>query len=394
MLDRQIQDYLEWMNNAGYAPWTMAQHSQILNRLLDFVVLNSIPWERTFARDTLQAFKDHVQVKYAGFVLRGFMRYLHQNGIICLPPGALPEGRGRSKLQRAQLPRLYEEYLQFYTQTRQVGHVQIYRVRGTLSALNDYLQNQGMELKDLDVLHMDAFLAERNRKYAPETRIHERSGLRGFLRYLYLERQILKKDLSALIQGPPVYAQSRPPRFLTLEQIKTLFQSIDKDRPGGLRSYAMIHLAYSLGLRPGEICRVTLDDILFRDKLIYLPDRKNSSPAKLPLPQGALRALAAYLAWDRPMDPGHRFLLCNTRTPYGPLTPLTVSQNISACFRRAGIKGSAYWLRHTYAQNLLQAEASIFEIKEMLGHDIIKTSKRYLHVHTRLMREVLFNEKV
>ncbi|EFI33418.1 hypothetical protein Dthio_PD0751 [Desulfonatronospira thiodismutans ASO3-1] len=186
MLDRQIQDYLEWMNNAGYAPWTMAQHSQILNRLLDFVVLNSIPWERTFARDTLQAFKDHVQVKYAGFVLRGFMRYLHQNGIICLPPGALPEGRGRSKLQRAQLPRLYEEYLQFYTQTRQVGKQQIYRVQGTLSALNDYLQNQGMELKDLDVLHMDAFLAERNRNFAPETRINQRSVLRGFLRYLLM----------------------------------------------------------------------------------------------------------------------------------------------------------------------------------------------------------------
>ena len=392
MLEKQIQSCLEQMSTAGYAPRTIVLYRQILSRLLDFVLLNSITWEQIFSCDTLQAFKDHIQVKHAGFVLRGFMRYLHQQGLICLPPGTLPKGRG--KLKRARLPRVYEEYLQFYTQTRQVGHVQIYRVRGTLSALNDYLQNQGMELKDLDVLHMDAFLAERNRKYAPETRIHERSGLRGFLRYLYLERQILKKDLSALIQGPPVYAQSRPPRFLTLEQIKTLFQSIDKDRPGGLRSYAMIHLAYSLGLRPGEICRVTLDDILFRDKLIYLPDRKNSSPAKLPLPQGALRALAAYLAWNRPMDPGHRFLLCNTRTPYGPLTPLTVSQNISACFRRAGIKGSAYWLRHTYAQNLLQAEASIFEIKEMLGHDIIKTSKRYLHVHTRLMREVLFNEKV
>jgi site-specific recombinase XerD len=392
MLEEQIQNFLEWMNSTGYAQRTIQLYSQVLNRLLDFVLLYSIPWECTFSWDNLQAFQEHIQVKHAGFVIRGFMRYLHQQGVICLPPNALP--KVRSKLKRGKLPQVYEEYLQFYIQTRQVGHIQIYRVRGTLSALNEYLQNQGMELKELDILHMDAFLAERNRNYAPATRIHERSALRGFLRYLYQERAILKKDLSALIQGPPVFARSNPPRFLTPEQVQMLFQSIDTRHPQGLRSYAMIQLAFSLGLRPKEICQVTLDDILFRQKLIHIPDRKNSSPTKLPLPQGTLRALAAYLAWDRPQDPGHRFLLCSMREPYGPLTPLTVSQEISACFRHAGIEGSAYRLRHTYAQNLLQANASIFEIKEMLGHDIIKTSKQYLHVHTKLMREVLFNEKV
>ena len=73
---------------------------------------------------------------------------------------------------------------------------------------------------------------------------------------------------------------------------------------------------------------------------------------------------------------------------------MAISLDTSACFRKARIKGSAYWLRHTYAQNLLQSGASIFEIKEMLGHDIVKTSKKYLHIHTGLMREVLFNEKV
>jgi len=184
MLEKQIQSCLEQMSTAGYAPRTIVLYRQILSRLLDFVLLNSITWEQIFSCDTLQAFKDHIQVKHAGFVLRGFMRYLHQQGLICLPPGTLPKGRG--KLKRARLPRVYEEYLQFYTQTRQAGKQQIYRVQGTLSALNDYLQNQDMGLKDLDVLHMDAFLAERNRNFAPETRINQRSVLRGFLRYLLM----------------------------------------------------------------------------------------------------------------------------------------------------------------------------------------------------------------
>ena len=60
--------------------------------------------------------------------------------------------------------------------------------------------------------------------------------------------------------------------------------------------------------------------------------------------------------------------------------------------KHSGLNASAYWMRHTYAQNLLEAGASIFDIKEMLGHDKIESTKRYLHVHTKLMRQVLFDE--
>ena len=62
--------------------------------------------------------------------------------------------------------------------------------------------------------------------------------------------------------------------------------------------------------------------------------------------------------------------------------------------RSAGLNASAYWLRHTYAQNLLEAGASIFDIKEMLGHDKIESTKKYLCVHTQLMRKVLFDENL
>jgi len=41
---------------------------------------------------------------------------------------------------------------------------------------------------------------------------------------------------------------------------------------------------------------------------------------------------------------------------------------------------------------LLESDTSIFEIKEMLGHDKIESTKLYLHVHIKLMRKVLFDE--
>jgi site-specific recombinase XerD len=383
MLTKAIDDYLEWMISAGYADSTWTIYQRALVRFEQFVA-DELPWEDIFTWKTLQAFCSQVRVRYAGHAVRGLARYLSGQGLI----------KGPIYKEQPPLPELFEDYIRFYKQTRQVGYMQIYRVRGTLSALNDFLQDQGIGLKDLDVFSVDSFLAKRNANYAPETRINQRSALRGFLRYLHQERGLLRQDLSSLIQGPPVYAQSSPPKFLPPTQVQELFQSIDVRHPKGLRTLAMIHLVFSLGLRPKEVCQVSLDNISFPKKEIYVPDRKNDIPALLPLPRPTIKALAAYIAWDRPKHPGHRVLLCSTRPPYGPLASLTVSLDVSTCFQKAGVKGTAYWLRHTYAQNLLQAGASIFEIKEMLGHDIIKTSKKYLSVHTKLMREVLFDEEV
>lgn len=67
---------------------------------------------------------------------------------------------------------------------------------------------------------------------------------------------------------------------------------------------------------------------------------------------------------------------------------------MTAAIRKAGINGTAYWLRHTYSQNLLQSGASLYQIKKMLGHDKIESTKAYLHIDIKLMRKVLFDDVV
>ena len=40
----------------------------------------------------------------------------------------------------------------------------------------------------------------------------------------------------------------------------------------------------------------------------------------------------------------------------------------------------------------MEQGASTFEIKEILGYESIQTAERYLQIHVKLMRKVLFNE--
>jgi len=153
----------------------------------------------------------------------------------------------------------------------------------------------------------------------------------------------------------------------------------------------MIYLGYTLGLRPKEISLIRLDDISFSQREIAIPDRKSNNPIKLPLPEVTIKAIAVYIVGARP-ETNERALFLTFRVPYKPISPGCVSQDIRDAMRKANLPSSAYWLRHTYAQNLLQAGASIFEIKQMMGHDKIQTTQRYIHIHTQLMREVLFDE--
>ena len=111
----------------------------------------------------------------------------------------------------------------------------------------------------------------------------------------------------------------------------------------------------------------------------------------LPIPDATLKAVAAYRITVRPQSK-HNTLFLSLYPPYRPVNPNTIGYHIRKKMKAAGLPATTYWLRHTYAQNLLESGATVFEIKEMLGHNDIESTQKYLHVHTKLMREVLFNE--
>lgn len=380
-LKQAIHDYLLWMISNGYANSTFINYEQVLRHFLRFISQRTIPWDAVFTFDTLENFQKESGLTHAPTPVRGLSRYLFQQNTIPQPI--------EKPIQR--LPEIYEEYLLYYEKSRQVHHLNLLRARNTLSALNCYLEEHNIKLPHIGIENVDDFLAKHNARFTATTRQNQRSNLRGFLRYLHQERGILKRDLGTLLIGTPIFGQAKPPKFLRPHEVKQLFASLSTSSPGSLRTSAMIYLGYTLGLRPKEISLIRLDDISFSQQEITIPDRKSNNPIKLPLPEVTIKAIAVYIVGGRPQT-DDRALFLTFRVPHKPISPGSVSHDISTAMRKANLPSSAYWLRHTYAQNLLQAGVSIFEIKQMMGHDKIQTTQRYIHIHTQLMREVLFDE--
>ena len=310
---------------------------------------------------------------------------------------AAVEKQPSSKLsQNAQdlkipMPHIYQQYLIYYRQSRRVVAAQLNTAKRVLAALNDYLQRFDIKLADIKIEHIDGFLAQFNASHALGSRRLYRFCVRAFLTYLYQHQGILSKNLAPLVVGPPLFAPQKPPMFLRPHEVKQLFDRLTISTDKELRIYAMVHLACFMGLRPDEISLITLDDISFTKAELKLKNRKNNRPINLPIPEDTLKALCAYVIGARPQSV-HRNLFLNINSSQRPISGQMVGYYLSRCLKKAGLSATAYWLRHTYAQNLLEAGASIYEIKEMLGHDRIDSTRKYLSIHIELMRKVLFDE--
>lgn len=381
-----IVDYLRWIKSAeGNAKNDVRlRYSPILMEFVLFTMDKDISWKDMFTFTTLRDFRQYSGFESASRAFIAFSDYLFNKGRIDKPiqiPAPKP----------TTLPDLYEQYLLYHKQSLQVSDEHLKQVWTLLGSFHEYLERNSLKLSKLDIKHLDAFLAEF--KVAQSTRKTYLYHLRGFVKYLYYERGILKKDLAPLLVGPPMFAQDKPPKFLRSGEVKKLFASLKLATPADIRTYAIVHLVYTLGLRPVEVSRITFDDISFKKGELTLRQRKADNPITLPIPEDTLKAIAAYVLKARPKSPDRHIFLSH-HVPYRALKGGTIVGYLSRVMKNAGLSSSGYWLRHTYAQNLLEMGRTIYEVKEMLGHQNIQSSERYLHIHTELMRKVLFNEEL
>lgn len=287
------------------------------------------------------------------------------------------------------LTELFQQYLKYYRYRVRDGR-DIGGAQQILKSFNFYIQKSSLLLSDMSIQQIDQFLGQYNTNYSTGPCRSNRSYLRQFLKYLYQGGHI-KKDISALVVSPPEFARSKPPKFLRPHEVQKLFETMNLSKPKNLRTYAAMHLGYYLGLRPGEISSLTFDDISFRQKEIFIHSRKNYSPAHLPLPDNVIKAITVYIIGGRP-ESRSRTLFLQLIPPYKPAKTGDITRYVKECMTENKFESSTYWLRHSFAQNMLESGASIYEIKEMMGHKSIGSTQKYLSVHINLMREVILDE--
>jgi integrase len=126
-----------------------------------------------------------------------------------------------------------------------------------------------------------------------------------------------------------------------------------------------------LGLRPGEVVRLQLDDIDWRAGTILIRAGKTRRERILPLPEDVGEALVRYLKQARPTST-HRHFFLNLCPPHAPLASAVVLTGIArAVLRQADVvihRPGAYVFRHTIATHMVWQGTTFKEIADVLGH--------------------------
>jgi site-specific recombinase XerD len=232
--------------------------------------------------------------------------------------------------------------------------------------------------------------------------------LRSLLRFLVLDGAV-PVDLSGVVPAVAGWRGSHLPKAVTSEKAQALLASCDRPqfapgRPPASRSpgqrpqldsppaasrrdRAILLLLLRLGLRAVEVARLQLDDLDWRHGEVVIRG-KGRREERLPLPIDVGEAIVAYLRHDRPSTAA-RSLLMNVRVPYSPMTAQAVKDVVRTAAGRAGLaQVSAHRLRHTAATDMLQAQASLAEIGQVLRHHNAATTAIYAKVDRGRLRDL------
>ncbi len=214
--------------------------------------------------------------------------------------------------------------------------------------------------------------------------------LRSFLKFLATEGAV-PPGLAEHIESPRQYRGERLPRALSWEDVLRLLRSVDRSTAKGRRDYAMLLLIATYGLRVGEVARLELDDIAWRDRHIRIPRPKIGTSLLLPLTDEVASALLDYLRHDRP-ESIYRRVFLRVREPQGPIESTAICDAFDAWAARAGIRlphlGGAHCIRHALAMHLLRQATPIKTIGDLLGHRSVESTGVYLRLDVEDLRDV------
>lgn len=235
------------------------------------------------------------------------------------------------------------------------------------------------------------FVASLRGQFSPRSMKAVRTALRSFFRFLRAEG-LCNEQLEAAIPIVAHWRLSTLPRYLSDEQLEQVLASPIAATPCGFRDHAIVLCLATLGLRPGEVAGLRLDDINWRGGTLQLPSRKNRRGAVLPLPRKVGRAIVAYLRDQRPPTDERRVFVQHVGPRRGrPISSTAVSEAAVRAIRRAGVEpplAGAYVFRHSVASRLVRRGASLKEVADFLGHRSLDSATIYAKVDLPALREV------
>jgi site-specific recombinase XerD len=250
----------------------------------------------------------------------------------------------------------------------------IHTIKNYLHTLRQFILWLDVPIETLSYQKLTAYIDHLlDRGLRPKTINCHLNSIRRFYSYIHHEEQI---ELQNPVRRGCKLRLSRPlPRHLRDQDVLHFFSVIKS-----CRDRAMFMVMLRCGLRVEEVADLTLAAVDWRRRRLYVYSGKGQKDRVVYLSRDTYDALAAYVRKRLSLRVKKIFLVEKGTHRGKPISVRGIQKRMEYYAKKAHLSISCHQLRHTMATQLLNADAALVSIQDLLGHSRIKTTQRYSKV--------------
>jgi len=232
--------------------------------------------------------------------------------------------------------------------------------------------------------HIRTFLVQLNSENNSTGTISRKlTSLRNLFNFLLRSGEIEKNPLKE-IKNPKI--KRNIPETLPLDSYLKIITLLDEEKgESKFQTKAIFELLYGSAIRVSELCDLDIGDLNFQSKTLKVHG-KGSKERLVPLGAKSIEAITDYMS------------TLNDRTFKNPLFfsprgeriyPRLVQRLVKKYIQKVSdvSKKSPHILRHSAATHMLDRGADLLGVKEILGHENLKTTQIYTHVSVERLKK-------
>ena len=257
--------------------------------------------------------------------------------------------------------------------------------------LNFIYQYDSILLKDFGKIDRQAIRHFLGKEYekgnSAKTVARRLASVKSLFNYL-VQAEAIRDNPAIHIKTPKV--EKKIPTFVQENKIEDLMKMPDAGTLIGKRDRAILELFYATGIRLNELAGLNIGSVNPQEKLLRVLGKGNKERI-VPFGNPAKNALESYLnkrgeSWVSPQETP-----LFTGRGEKRIARRTIQQRVNI-YLKAVLGGrtgaSPHTLRHTFGTHLLENDADIRSIQELLGHSSISSTQIYTKVNPKKIKEI------
>ncbi len=274
---------------------------------------------------------------------------------------------------------LLDSFMSYLRNTKSCSENTVLNYAVDLAQFADFIEARGLSPESVTTSAVRAFLRSLSGfGYAGSSISRKLSAVKAFELYL-LEKRVIASDPAAPVRSPRL--PERLPRALSREGMARLIDEAWKIEPRQ-RNGALIEVMYGCGLRVAEAVSLEWENVDLDERWLKVLG-KGDKERLIPFGRYARDALAAW----RELCPGEsRYVFPGKEGAH--ITIRTAHRLVVKAALNAGLENvSPHSIRHSFATHMLEGGATLNVLQELLGHESLLTTQKYLKVTPGHLRE-------